>query len=375
MSYSRKDEAVMKRVVKFLRKQGIDVWVDNEKLVPGTPMWEVEIEKAIKGAVAVIVLLSPDSNDSPWVRREISYAEDNWVSIFPILIAGDERNAVPIRLTNHQRIDLRQNEEVGMKSLHTALLSHLEIIGYQESRARVDAAELEARQKAELEVAKKVARHKTEREAVERAAKEKADRELAEETIKEKATDKTTLQPRWRSILWMALCWFVGYTISFWIGYRFDNFLVGGAIGGTFSGIITLVVLLSERVSINRMGMLWITLAGTISLSIGFSFPFAEIYASYELGFTLGGLLGGSLNGLVTALTVQSGRFITNWKNTLWFMLAEAVGLAVGLLTGELLFSSDFSLVYNAFVFGVGGAIGGAIIGSFVITSIRKQNS
>ena len=48
MSYSRKDEAVMRRIVTFLRKRGIEVWVDNENLVPGTPLWEVEIEKAIK---------------------------------------------------------------------------------------------------------------------------------------------------------------------------------------------------------------------------------------------------------------------------------------------------------------------------------------
>ncbi len=50
----------MRRVVEFLRKHGISVWVDNEKLVPGTPIWEEEIEKAIISAGAVVVLLSPD---------------------------------------------------------------------------------------------------------------------------------------------------------------------------------------------------------------------------------------------------------------------------------------------------------------------------
>ena len=59
MSYSRRDEAVMQRVATFLRAQGINVWVDNEKLVPGTPIWEVEIEKAIKNAAAVVIILSP----------------------------------------------------------------------------------------------------------------------------------------------------------------------------------------------------------------------------------------------------------------------------------------------------------------------------
>jgi hypothetical protein len=98
MSYSRRDEAVMRRVVTFLREQSINVWVDNEKLVPGTPIWEVEIEKAIIGAGAVLVLLSPDSNISVWVRREISFAEQYSKRIFPLLVAGDEFTSIMLRL-------------------------------------------------------------------------------------------------------------------------------------------------------------------------------------------------------------------------------------------------------------------------------------
>lgn len=132
MSYSRRDKAVMQRIATFLRKEGINVWVDNEKLVPGTPIWEIEVENAIISAGAVVVLLSPDSKNSPWVRREIGYAEGNGKRIFPILISGDERNAVPIRLINHQRIDVRQNEEFSLNSLSAALFSFFEELGIQE---------------------------------------------------------------------------------------------------------------------------------------------------------------------------------------------------------------------------------------------------
>ena len=58
MSYSRRDEVVMRRIAMFLRDKGINVWVDNEKLVPGTPIWEAEIEKAIKAASAIIIIIS-----------------------------------------------------------------------------------------------------------------------------------------------------------------------------------------------------------------------------------------------------------------------------------------------------------------------------
>ena len=96
---------------------GINVWVDNEKLVPGTPIWEAEIEKAIFGADATIVILSPDSKASQWVRREISYTERYQKRIFPILVRGNENSSISIRLTNHQYVDIRDNEEMGLEKL------------------------------------------------------------------------------------------------------------------------------------------------------------------------------------------------------------------------------------------------------------------
>jgi hypothetical protein len=92
MSYSRKDEDAMRLIAKFLRAQGIKVWVDNEKLIPGTPVWEDEVEKAIKGAAAIVVILSPDSKISEWVKRETSLADQHHKRIFPVLVRGDENN-------------------------------------------------------------------------------------------------------------------------------------------------------------------------------------------------------------------------------------------------------------------------------------------
>jgi len=300
-----------------------------------------------------------------------------------------ERKAVEKTALEKVEREAAEREKADLEAVEKAARQKAEREAAEQAafeKAEHEAAEKAAREKTEREVAEKIAKEKAKQEAVEKAAKEKAERQAAEKTAQEmadyeyaeeKAIDKTTLQPRWRNILWIALGWIVGYTISFWIGYwLLNNFLIGGAIGGTFSGIITLVVLRSERISMNWMGMLWITLVGGISLSIGFGFPFAGIYSSYELGFILGGLIGGSLNGFVTAITVQRGKFITNWKNILWFMLVEAVGLAVGLLIGHALFTGGFGFDYHSpFAFGIGGVISGAIIGSFVITSIRKQNS
>lgn len=121
LSYSRKDEESMSLIAKYLRAQKIKVWVDNEKLIPGTPIWEDEIEKAIKNASAIVVVLSPDSKNSEWVKREMTMADQNQKRVFPILIRGDEKNSISLRLINRQFVDLRENWEEGMKSLSNAL--------------------------------------------------------------------------------------------------------------------------------------------------------------------------------------------------------------------------------------------------------------
>jgi tRNA U34 5-carboxymethylaminomethyl modifying GTPase MnmE/TrmE len=118
----------MRRIVSFLREQGIKVWLDNEKLIPGTPIWEEELEKAIKSASAIIVLLSPDSKKSEWVKREIALAEEYKKRLFPILIKGDKESSIGIRLITHQYVDLRtkEKESEGLSQLSKAIIFYQE---------------------------------------------------------------------------------------------------------------------------------------------------------------------------------------------------------------------------------------------------------
>jgi hypothetical protein len=125
MSYSREDALLQKRVLTGLRERGINVWVDIENLIPGSPAWDREIERAIRGAAGSIVLLSPNSNNSEWVRREISFAEQNEKRIFPVLIHGDEDDSIPLRLSDHQRVDLRRDFDAGLDQLANALQEHV----------------------------------------------------------------------------------------------------------------------------------------------------------------------------------------------------------------------------------------------------------
>ncbi|HSM70812.1 MAG TPA: TIR domain-containing protein, partial [Anaerolineales bacterium] len=125
VSYSREDTVKQRRLVKGLRERGLNIWVDIENLTPGTPTWEREVEKAIRGAMGIIVLLSPESNNSEWVRREISFGEQHRKRIFPALIEGEEFLSTPLRLSNHQRVDLRTNFNAGLDELTGALNDYI----------------------------------------------------------------------------------------------------------------------------------------------------------------------------------------------------------------------------------------------------------
>ena len=143
----------MRFIARFLRAQGMKVWVDNEKLIPGTPIWEDAIEKAIRDSAAIVVVLSPDSKSSEWVRREISLADQHRKRVFPVLASGDENSSITLRLINRQFVDIRQNKEKGLKSLSEALSFYINELILHEQRA------LEEKEKASSTSAKTEAAH------------------------------------------------------------------------------------------------------------------------------------------------------------------------------------------------------------------------
>ena len=138
VSYSRKDENVMRRIIETLRKKKLFFWVDNENLVPGTPIWEKEIEKAISNSEALIVICSPDSKDSIWVRNEIRYAILYGKNIFPLLVSGDEPSSIPISLINFQFLDLRSNEQEKINSFGNQLIEEINAKGQENTNRKAE---------------------------------------------------------------------------------------------------------------------------------------------------------------------------------------------------------------------------------------------
>ena len=83
ISYSREDQAVARRFADALKAEGFDVWWDTE-LRPGES-FDAVIEQALRAAKAVVVLWSPRSVASRWVRAEATLA-DRLKTLVPVII-------------------------------------------------------------------------------------------------------------------------------------------------------------------------------------------------------------------------------------------------------------------------------------------------
>lgn len=73
ISYSEADEKWVRPLRSRLAEEGFEVWNSASDIAPGDN-WLLKSGKALQTADAMIVLLSPDSAKSDWVRSEIEYA-------------------------------------------------------------------------------------------------------------------------------------------------------------------------------------------------------------------------------------------------------------------------------------------------------------
>lgn len=59
---------------KRLRENGVDAWLDKWEMLPGDSLVDKIFEEGLKEADAVIIVLSQNSIDKPWVREELNSA-------------------------------------------------------------------------------------------------------------------------------------------------------------------------------------------------------------------------------------------------------------------------------------------------------------
>jgi formylglycine-generating enzyme required for sulfatase activity len=75
LCHAHSDRDAVKALYTRLTKDGVDAWLDKEKLLPGAD-WEYEIRKAVREADVVVVCLSKQFNQAGFRQKEVRIALD-----------------------------------------------------------------------------------------------------------------------------------------------------------------------------------------------------------------------------------------------------------------------------------------------------------
>jgi Tol biopolymer transport system component len=75
LSHAHMDREAVKALYDRLTTDGVDAWLDKEKLLPGQD-WELEIRKAVREADVVVVCLSKQFNQAGYRQKEVRIALD-----------------------------------------------------------------------------------------------------------------------------------------------------------------------------------------------------------------------------------------------------------------------------------------------------------
>lgn len=99
ISHASEDKLFVLDLAKKLREKGVDAWVDHWEMLPGDKLVDKIFEEGIKNADTVIIVLSKQSVDKPWVREELDAAfvrrVENKIKLIPVII---EKCDVPAAL-------------------------------------------------------------------------------------------------------------------------------------------------------------------------------------------------------------------------------------------------------------------------------------
>jgi TIR domain-containing protein len=119
LSHSSLDRQFASDLSAVIRRHGVPVWYSQTNIV-GAQQWQDEIGDALQRCDWFAVILSPQSADSMWVKRELSYAlQQNRFEnrIVPIAYQQSDFERLSWTLSLFQMVDFRQDLEQGYRNL------------------------------------------------------------------------------------------------------------------------------------------------------------------------------------------------------------------------------------------------------------------
>ena len=131
LSHSHADAPLAARVSEALQRSGLEVWDTDVNVLPGDN-WAAAVARALEESEAMVVLLTRDAINSPYVRREIEYAlgaKRYSNRLIPVAVGDRERlptHEIPWIVRQLPWVEL-QDREIGdpdVKSIADAIRSH-----------------------------------------------------------------------------------------------------------------------------------------------------------------------------------------------------------------------------------------------------------
>jgi hypothetical protein len=119
LSHSAKDRRFAEKIAQVLRRHGIPVWYSGTNIV-GASQWHDEIGNALQRCDWLLVVLSPHSVKSPWVKHELVYALSHAryeTRIVPVLFKPCNHLQLSWTLGEYQFVDFTTDFRQGCRRL------------------------------------------------------------------------------------------------------------------------------------------------------------------------------------------------------------------------------------------------------------------
>ncbi len=119
-SHSQHDERSISILSRDLQASGLQVWLDREQIFLGDN-WEKSIQKAILNAQGTIIVLTPESVRSEWIKQELQESLKRKKQIFPLILPGGESPLEVLKLSSLKTLDARENYQEAINELVQAI--------------------------------------------------------------------------------------------------------------------------------------------------------------------------------------------------------------------------------------------------------------
>ena len=119
LCHSTADSKFATQIAELLKRHGIPVWYSHTEMV-GSMLWHDEIGHALRRCDWFVIILSPDSVNSFWVKHEFTFAirQKRLDSrIVPVVFRLCDYEAFSWTLSSYQFVDFTEDFEKGCRAL------------------------------------------------------------------------------------------------------------------------------------------------------------------------------------------------------------------------------------------------------------------